>query len=87
LFILRTRARLRRFLVLFWKARIVSLNRLITKDGKIKWVLHSSMPIIKDGKVSELVSTVRDITERKKAEVLREEYNDTLEMLVEERTR
>jgi len=47
-------------------------HRIITKDGKTKWVIHSSSPIIKEGKVSEIVSTVRDITERKKAEAERE---------------
>jgi PAS domain S-box-containing protein len=41
--------------------------RVITKKSKIKWVLHSWSPIIKDNKVCMVVSIIRDITERKQA--------------------
>ena len=47
-------------------------HRIITKDGRTKWVIHAVSPILKEGKVVELVSTIKDITERKKAEVERE---------------
>jgi PAS domain S-box-containing protein len=43
-------------------------HRIITKQGQTRWVLHSCSPILRAGKVVELVSTVRDITERKKTE-------------------
>jgi len=41
-------------------------HRIITKDGQTKWVIHSGSPIIEAGKVIELVSTIRDITESKR---------------------
>lgn len=42
--------------------------RVKTKKGEIKWVSHSWLPIMKDGKVELIVSMVRDISERRKAE-------------------
>ncbi|MCW4019166.1 MAG: PAS domain S-box protein [Candidatus Bathyarchaeota archaeon] len=39
--------------------------RVITKDGVTKWVSHTWSPIMESGKVKLIVSTVRDITERK----------------------
>jgi PAS domain S-box-containing protein len=42
--------------------------RVITKTGKIRWISHSSSPIIANGKVKLILSVVRDITDRKKAE-------------------
>jgi PAS domain S-box-containing protein len=44
-------------------------HRIITKDGQTKWVIHSSSPVKRAGKVVEIVSTVRDITRRKKMEL------------------
>jgi two-component system, chemotaxis family, CheB/CheR fusion protein len=43
-------------------------HRIITRDGHTKWVIHSTSPIMKEGKVVELVSSLKDITERKKIE-------------------
>jgi PAS domain S-box-containing protein len=47
-------------------------HRIITKDGRVKWVIHSVAPIMKEDKVIEMVSTLKDITERKKSETERE---------------
>jgi PAS domain S-box-containing protein len=42
--------------------------RVITKQGKTKWVSHSWSPIFEDGKVTLVSSVIRDISERKKLE-------------------
>ena len=42
--------------------------RIKTKDGGVKWVSHSWSPILKDGKLQMIVSSVRNITDRKKME-------------------
>ena len=40
--------------------------RIKTKDGETKWVSHSWSPMLKDRKLQIIVSSVRDITDRKK---------------------
>ena len=61
---------------------------LIRKDGKEVAIDDSGAPIIdKAGKISGVVLVFRDITERKMAEEKLEEYQTSLERLVEERTR
>jgi PAS domain S-box-containing protein len=47
-------------------------HRILTKDGQTRWVIHSTSPILREGKVVEMVSSLKDITERKKAEIERE---------------
>ncbi|MCJ7422747.1 PAS domain S-box protein, partial [Candidatus Bathyarchaeota archaeon] len=42
--------------------------RVITKAGQTRWVSHSWSPILKNNEVKLIVSVVKDITERKKAE-------------------
>ena len=42
--------------------------RIKTKNGETKWVSHSWSPMLKDGKLQIIVSSVRDITDRKKME-------------------
>jgi PAS domain S-box-containing protein len=42
--------------------------RFIKKSGDIVWLDHTAKPVIIDGKISEIQSTIRDITERKQAE-------------------
>lgn len=54
--------------------------RIITKDGKTKWVSHSWAPAMKGREVRFIVSTVRDITQRKKAEEERLEFYKTKEL-------
>ncbi|GEM_PF-1107905 len=42
--------------------------RIVRKDGDIRWVNHTSRPVIREGKYLGRRVTVRDITERKRAE-------------------
>gem|GEM_PF-984890 len=42
--------------------------RIITKSGETKWVSHSWSPIFAEDKLEMVVSIVRDVTEKKKAE-------------------
>ncbi|NOR88506.1 MAG: PAS domain S-box protein, partial [Bacteroidales bacterium] len=42
--------------------------RFLKKNGDYVWLNHAARPIIVDGKITEILSTVRDITERKKIE-------------------
>jgi len=53
--------------------------RIKTKDGDTRWVSHSWSPILKDGKLQMIVSSVRDITDRKKMEEKIAEKVKTLE--------
>ncbi len=53
--------------------------RIITKQGKAKWVSHSWSPIYSAGDLSMVVSVVRDITERKQAEQTLRQAHDDLE--------
>jgi PAS domain S-box-containing protein len=62
-------------------------HRLVTKDGKTKWVINSTSPVKSEGKVVQMVSNVRDITNRKKMEQELKAYSEHLETLVEERTK
>ncbi len=59
-----------------------------TSEGKPIWLETIKTPIRDaDGKIFSLVGVSRDITERKRAEVLLREYSENLERLVEARTR
>jgi PAS domain S-box-containing protein len=42
--------------------------RIVTKQGEIRWVDHSYSQIMEHGKLTQAVSTLRDITESKNAE-------------------
>ena len=53
--------------------------RIKTKDGETKWVSHSWSPMLKDGELQIIVSSVRDITDRKKMEEKIAEKVKTLE--------
>jgi len=53
--------------------------RIKTKDGETKWVSHSWSPMLKDGKLQIIVSSIRDITDRKKMEEKIAEKVKTLE--------
>ncbi len=52
--------------------------RLVTKDGKIRWVSHSWAPIMIDGRLRLVASIVQDITERKAAQ---DQLTDIIESL------
>ena len=53
--------------------------RIKTKDGETKWVSHSWSPMLKDGKLQMIVSSVRDVTNRKIMEEKIAEKVKTLE--------
>jgi len=59
--------------------------RILTKDGKTRWVSHSWAPIMKDGNLQQVVSVLRDTTESKRSEkeleVLNKELLSTNERL------
>jgi PAS domain S-box-containing protein len=40
--------------------------RVLTKEGQEKWISHSWSPVIENGKITVIVSIVRDVTERKR---------------------
>jgi PAS domain S-box-containing protein len=42
--------------------------RILTKQGETKWVSHAFSQILENGKPTQIVSNLTDITERKKAE-------------------
>jgi PAS domain S-box-containing protein len=42
--------------------------RIVTKQGETKWVNHSFAQIVENGKIKQIVSTVKDITETKIAQ-------------------
>jgi len=59
--------------------------RLLTKQGRIRWIIESLTPIIYEGKRATLCTSM-DITDRKWAEKELRAYKENLEKLVEERT-
>lgn len=52
--------------------------RIITNDGKTKWISHSWTPIIKDGNLQSVVHVIEDITQRKTAEENIKKLNENL---------
>jgi PAS domain S-box-containing protein len=52
--------------------------RIITNDGKTKWISHSWTPIVKEGKLQSVVSVIEDVTQRKTAEENIKKLNENL---------
>lgn len=64
------------------------VEEVLQPNGKQRWVETNKIPLHDSaGKVIGILGTSEDITERKQAELLLKEYNQTLEREVEERTR
>ncbi len=57
--------------------------RIFTKSRKLKWVSHSWSPIIDNGRLQMVVSSVRDITERKTFEEVLRKSEERYRMLVD----
>jgi PAS domain S-box-containing protein len=61
--------------------------RIITKDGKIRWVYDFTyIHQVNDGTLVEYNYYIQDITEQKKADAALKEANENLEQRVQERT-
>ena len=61
--------------------------RFSKPSGEIVWLDHTARPIMIDGKLTGIQSTIRDITPRKLMDQELKHYRDHLEELVTERTR
>lgn len=53
--------------------------RFFKKNGDVVWLDHTARPIIVDGKITEILSTVRDITERKNIDMTLQEHAQELQ--------
>jgi len=60
--------------------------RFIKKNGDIVWLNHTARPIIIDDKISEIQSTVRDITDHKMAEEILSESRERMESFMNSST-
>lgn len=59
--------------------------RIIRPDGEVRWIENSSNPIFdREGNIYLRVGVARDITERKQAELEKEEYLKQLSLLMKE---
>jgi PAS domain S-box-containing protein len=54
----------------------VSEYRLTTKEGQVRWVNHSYSQILENGQITQVVSVISDITERKKAQDILKESEE-----------
>ncbi len=64
------------------------VDEVILAEGEQRWIETSKIPLHDaTGNVIGILGTIEDITERRQAEVLLKEYNQTLEHDVAERTR
>ena len=57
--------------------------RVVTKQGETKWVNHSYSQIVENGKIKQIVSTVKDVTENKNAQAKLLESEQRLRLVVE----
>ncbi|MCX6168068.1 MAG: PAS domain S-box protein [Ignavibacteriales bacterium] len=57
--------------------------RFIGQDGEVNWLSHTARPLIIDGELISVFSTVRNITERKNTEIKLRESEEKMRILVE----
>ncbi|MEI7554652.1 PAS domain S-box protein [Candidatus Chlorohelix sp.] len=57
-------------------------NRLICKDGSIRYVTITSVPVMKEGQLKNIIAVITDLTERKKAEEALRESEQRLRTVV-----
>lgn len=57
--------------------------RIITKQGEVRWVDHSFSRMLENGNVKQVVSTIRDVTESKKAELRLRESEEHFRLAVQ----
>jgi len=60
--------------------------RFVGADGQVRWLSHNARPIIVDGKVVRVQSSVRNVTRQKNTEIELARYRIQMEDLVKERT-
>lgn len=60
--------------------------RFMGTESQVIWLSHTAMPIIFDGKVVRIQSSVRNITKQKESEIELTRYRIQMEDLVKERT-
>ncbi len=60
--------------------------RIVSRSGEIKLLECMSVPLMRRGKVTGIVGTARDVTERRRMEEALRRANDVLEVRVRERT-
>ncbi|HOO36910.1 MAG TPA: PAS domain S-box protein [Deltaproteobacteria bacterium] len=63
-----------------------SVYRFITRDGTVKYGETRAVPLIRNGRLVEIIAVARDITHWKQIEEEIREYHDHLEELIRERT-
>ncbi len=57
--------------------------RFLGEKGELHWLSHTVRPLIIDGELKSIFSTVRDITDRKNAEIKLRESEEKMRILVE----
>ncbi|MCW4030611.1 MAG: PAS domain S-box protein [Candidatus Bathyarchaeota archaeon] len=57
--------------------------RIITKQGEVRWVDHSFSRMLENGNVKQIVSTIRDVTESKNAELRLRESEEHFRLAVQ----
>lgn len=57
--------------------------RIITKQGEVRWVDHSFSRLLENGNVKQVVSTIRDVTESKNAELRLRESEEHFRLAVQ----
>jgi|Deesub1362A_J573_1020465.scaffolds.fasta_scaffold03777_5 PAS domain S-box-containing protein len=55
--------------------------RICTKAGEVKWISASNKPIFSSGRFIGVQGVMRDITERKKVEIMQSELTDVLKLM------
>jgi PAS domain S-box-containing protein len=57
--------------------------KLVTREGKEKWVIAAGKPLYKDGKVTRLLGTFQDVTEQVEQQIKTKESEQLLRTLID----
>ncbi|MDT0608393.1 PAS domain S-box protein [Croceitalea rosinachiae] len=58
-------------------------SQIITKKGKVKWVISAGKPLYKNGKITRLIGTFQDISKEVQAEIKTKESEQLLRTLID----